>query len=172
MWSCLYQVVPLDNRAAIAEEAERQLEMFRALTGREPTHLDSHQHVHLHEPVKSVLIDLAERLTVPLRHFSRHVKYCGEFYGQTGKGHPCLEAITVDRLFEIISTLPLGVTELACHGHQGPSGPDGAMYGRERALEIATLCDSRVRDALLVHEVELCSFENLRNRPTPAGGPP
>src|SRR5919199_1733575 len=45
-WVQLYQVVPEDDRAAVAEELSRQLAAFRALVGRHPTHLDSHQHVH------------------------------------------------------------------------------------------------------------------------------
>src|SRR6266508_4579544 len=44
-WSPLYEVVPMDDTAAISEEVSRQLITFRELIGQEPTHLDSHQHV-------------------------------------------------------------------------------------------------------------------------------
>src|SRR5437870_11469633 len=46
-WTPLYQVVPLDDVAAVKEEISRQLAAFRNLAGRDPTHIDSHQHVHL-----------------------------------------------------------------------------------------------------------------------------
>src|SRR4051794_16518206 len=38
-WIELYQVVDLEDHAAIAREVEQQLEMFGELTGRQPTHL-------------------------------------------------------------------------------------------------------------------------------------
>ena len=69
-WVPVYQVVPLDDLAVVAEELERQLSDFRRLVGRDPTHLDSHQHVHQDEPVRSAALELARRLDVPLRHFS------------------------------------------------------------------------------------------------------
>ena len=51
-----------------------QLERFRELVGRDPTHLDSHQHVHLREPARSALIELAAELGVALRHFDEGVQ--------------------------------------------------------------------------------------------------
>src|SRR5437764_7341394 len=85
-WLCLYRVVPDDDSAAIAGEVDRQLAAFRSLTGRDPTHLDSHQHVHQQPDVLSVVRPVADALGVPLRHFCPAVRYCGDFYGQTGKG--------------------------------------------------------------------------------------
>ena len=38
---------------------------FAALLGRDPTHLDSHQHVHRREPVRSVLLELGCRAGRP-----------------------------------------------------------------------------------------------------------
>src|SRR5579859_2490917 len=55
------------DRGPVAPEIAGQLERFRELLGRDPTHLDSHQHVHRGEPVASLLSELAARLGVPLR---------------------------------------------------------------------------------------------------------
>ena len=66
-WVPEYQLVPMDDATAVAGAVEQQLEMFRSLTGRNPTHIDSHQHVHTEEPVRSVLLKMARRLGVPLR---------------------------------------------------------------------------------------------------------
>ncbi len=52
-------VVPLEDHAVVAEELARQLWSFRRQVGRDPTHLDSHQHVHKNEPVRSAALDLA-----------------------------------------------------------------------------------------------------------------
>ena len=47
-----------------------QLSLCRELLRRDPTHLDSHQHMHTEEPARSILDGLARELGVPLRHRS------------------------------------------------------------------------------------------------------
>jgi len=158
-WVPLYEVVPTHDRAAVAEEVSRQLVTFRRLVGRDPTHLDSHQHVHLREPVRTVLLESARALAVPLRHCSTTVCYCGDFYGQTAEGHPLPESIGVERLLHILATLQPGLTELGCHPGQGDDLD--TMYSRERAQELSVLCDPRVQAAIVALGIELCSFGNL-----------
>src|SRR5215210_4591318 len=75
-WSPVYEVAPEDDATAVTEEAARQLFAFRRLVGRDPTHLDSHQHVHLREPVRSILIEIARELKVPLRRHDPRIRYC------------------------------------------------------------------------------------------------
>jgi predicted glycoside hydrolase/deacetylase ChbG (UPF0249 family) len=53
-WRAAYERCPGDDRDAVEAECRSQLAAFRELLGRDPTHLDSHQHVHDGEPVASV----------------------------------------------------------------------------------------------------------------------
>jgi chitin disaccharide deacetylase len=159
-WSTLYEVVPTDDKDAVADEVERQAERFRDLAGRDPTHLDSHQHVHRSEPVRSLLLEVGRRLGVPVRLFDPDVRYSGRFYGQTGKGEPLPGAVSVEALVEILGSLPHGITELGCH----PGVPDGelrSMYAAERAEELETLTSDRVREPLRAAGVRLCSFHDV-----------
>src|SRR6516165_9836112 len=55
-WTPLYQVVSPDDAEEVELEAWCQLDTFRRLLRRNPTHLDSHQHVHRREPVRTVLL--------------------------------------------------------------------------------------------------------------------
>jgi predicted glycoside hydrolase/deacetylase ChbG (UPF0249 family) len=155
-WLPAYEVVSADNSKAVMKEAARQLAAFRRLLGRDPTHLDSHQHVHLREPVRSALIEIAGELAVTLRHHDPRIHYCGDFYGQTGEGQPLPESISVDALIEIFAALPLGVTELACH--PGLDEELQSTYRSERVEELKVLCDPRVRATIAVKGIELCSF--------------
>src|SRR5262245_41603867 len=66
-WKPKYQVVPPDDAEAVDVEVRRQLESFRHLLGKHPTHIDSHQHVHRNEPIRSILTETARELGVPLR---------------------------------------------------------------------------------------------------------
>jgi predicted glycoside hydrolase/deacetylase ChbG (UPF0249 family) len=144
----------------------RQLGAFRHLTGREPTHIDSHQHVHRDEPARSILTALARQLTVPLRDCHPTIRYCGDFYGQTGQGLACPAAISVDGLMKILKALPSGVTELGCH--PGKGNDMNSMYCHERAEEVKTLCHPQVRAALAAEGIELRSFQDL---PVPGSMP-
>ena len=158
-WVRLYQVCDLDNPLAVRREVERQIEQFFNLMDRAPTHLDSHQHVHQDVRVRRIVEDAARRLGVPLRHDGR-VQYCGDFYGQDehGAAHP--DGISSAALERVIRSLATGVTELACHPGDGDSIE--SMYRHERAAEVATLCDPRVRRAIEESGVVLVNFGDIR----------
>jgi predicted glycoside hydrolase/deacetylase ChbG (UPF0249 family) len=160
----------LGRRAAATASAElrRQLSRFHRLVGRDPTHLDSHRHRHRHEPVRSVVVEAAHELGVPVRHFDPLVKQCPDFYGQSyGRIYstkPNLDAIGVDFLVNLLETLGPGITELCCH----PGYADDLElpfrkepYRGERALEVRTLCDERVRAAVDRAGIRLRSFSDI-----------
>ena len=157
-WEPRYIVVELDNPTAVADEVDRQLQTFRELLDRDPTHLDSHQHVHRNDPVRSVGLETAGRYGIPLRHFS-DFRYCGQFYGQHKDGGQNHAAITVERLIDLIDALLPGVTELCCHPAEEEQ--PGEPYGAARAKELATLCDPRVRSALEERGILLRSFNGI-----------
>jgi predicted glycoside hydrolase/deacetylase ChbG (UPF0249 family) len=161
-WERPAQGLPLDDAPAIEAEVDDQLARFRELTGEDPTHLDSHQHVHRREPVRGVLRQRARELGVPLRHYARGVRHCGAFYGQDPDGRSRPEQVSVDRLSGILDALEPGVTELACH--PGERGDDAPGYACERPLELRTLCDPRARAVIRRLGIVLCSF---RDAPLP-----
>jgi chitin disaccharide deacetylase len=161
-WVPLYEVVPLDDRARVAAEVQSQIETFRDLVGANPTHIDSHQHVHRRDPTHGIVSEIARSLAVPLRDEDAGVRYCGSFYGQTGTGDPLPDLISVDALLRLLAALTAGVTELGCHPAEGDDLD--TMYRRERELELRTLCDPRVREGIASLGIALCSFRDVRQR--------
>jgi predicted glycoside hydrolase/deacetylase ChbG (UPF0249 family) len=159
-WRAAYERCSLGDAAAVEAECRAQLEAFRALTGGDPTHLDSHQHTHLSEPAASVAAALAAELGIPLR--DRTVPYEGGFYGQTGEGEPYPAGIRVERLVELIESLPAGTTELGCHPGRGVG--EESSYAAEREAETRALCDPRVRATIEREGIELRSFGDLAPR--------
>lgn len=159
-WQPVYEVVNADDPIALAAELERQLREFDRLLQQTPTHLDSHQHMHLSEPARTVLTGVAARLNVPLRSCTPRIAYCGGFYGQTGEGEPYPEGISPAHLECTIERLPPGWTELGCH----PGYADGlaSVYAAEREQELRVLCSPEIRDAISRHGICLCSFHDFR----------
>jgi predicted glycoside hydrolase/deacetylase ChbG (UPF0249 family) len=158
-WATTYERVALDDATAVEAEVARQLRAFRRLLDADPTHIDSHQHVHLQEPVWSILCELADTLQVPLRHRGGLVQYCGAFYGQTSFGEPALKRLTLDALRATLEGLGDGFTELVCH--PGYAIDVASSYGPERELEVRTLCDEGVRAAVAEEGIVLASFRSL-----------
>ena len=156
-WMVAYEYCAPDDETAVEAECRAQLEIFRRLLDRDPTHLDSHQHTHMSEPVAAIAMRLAAELGVPLR--ARGIAYEGGFYGQTGKGEPVPEGIGVESLIQIVAALPAGWTELGCHPGLGMG--DESSYGQEREAEVRTLCDPRVRAAIESEGIELRSFAEV-----------
>ena len=158
-WVPVYQVAPTECSAAVAEELSEQLAAFHRLMGRAPTHLDSHQHVHRDEPVRSLLLETAKNLGVPLRHFSPQVRYCGDFYGQAKGNEPFPEGISLEGLMQTLQRLPPGITELGCHPGDGQDLD--SMYRTERAVEVMVLCAPRIREFLAAEGIQLRSFHRF-----------
>jgi predicted glycoside hydrolase/deacetylase ChbG (UPF0249 family) len=155
-WNQAYERCDLESPDGVEAECRAQLGIFRSLLGRDPTHLDSHQHVHVAEPVAGVATSLASELGIPLRN--RDVRYEGGFYGQDGRGEPYAETIASPALISLIAALPPGWTELGCHP---AAGPVPSSYDAERRTELETLCDPAVRAALAEAGVELRSWGDL-----------
>lgn len=158
-WEMLYQVVDAGDAGAVGKEIQKQAAEFRRLVGRDPTHLDSHQHVHRKEPARAALLHLARELGVPLREYDPHVRYCGDFYGQGAAGEPLPELLTVANLKKILASLANGVTELGCHPGYGEDLE--SPYRRERAAEIRVLCHRETRAAVAGFGFQLCHFGEL-----------
>jgi predicted glycoside hydrolase/deacetylase ChbG (UPF0249 family) len=143
----------------VPAELERQLARFQELVDSGPTHVDSHHDVH-HDPrVLPHLLAWARRAGVPVRGHSE-TRHLQKFYGQWG-GETHLEQIGVDGLLRLLDAeIREGVTELTCHpGYVEPGL--SSSYAAEREVELRTLCDRRVREAILGREIRLIGFRDL-----------
>ena len=158
-WEALYEVVSLDDYEDIKVEIEKQLETFYKIMNKAPTHIDSHQHVHLKQRVLPIVIEIAQSANVHLRNYSPNVKYCGKFYGQLDDGSPFHYGTSIKRLQEIILEFDDGLYELSCH--PGVGDDVKSMYVLEREREVNTLCDLAIKECITRADIELCSFDGI-----------
>jgi predicted glycoside hydrolase/deacetylase ChbG (UPF0249 family) len=156
-WRQLYSVVDEHDPGAVRDEVDAQLDSFLRMAGRAPTHIDSHQHVHKEEPVRTLVLERAARLGVPVRGLSETVAYCGKFYGQWSDGTAYPDGVGYDALMRILDDLPDGTSELGCHPGTGERDVE-SMYWSERSAERDVLCDPRLPDAMTARGIELCSY--------------
>lgn len=145
-WVVTDQLVDPSDRQAVDREVTDQIARFVALVGRPPTHLDSHHHLHRDEPLGSVVAEHAERIGAPVRGCGGW-RYCGDFYGQYGRGEPWPAGITAEALARLLDRLGPGVTELACHPADAVD-PAHGTYDGERVAELSALVSPHVRNAV------------------------
>ena len=150
----------------VEREVAAQIETFTALVKRAPTHLDTHHHVGLHEPVTGVVLAAARRLGVPVRSQNAlarvrargaGLKTPDHFFGESGPGAYWTLATTLARL----RALPPGVSEFMTH----PGVCDDALafsrYARQRETELVGVGTPAARSAAMALGVRLCDFGHL-----------
>jgi predicted glycoside hydrolase/deacetylase ChbG (UPF0249 family) len=158
----------IDREEALTEY-RAQYDRARELLRREPTHLDSHHWVHDHPALEWAIGELARETGAASRihsdaqrdrlrargvrtpdHFAREFQYEGK--------------VGVEQLLVLLERLSArsGVTELMCHpGESDPALVERSGYARERATELATLTDPRVRATVKDLGITLATFAEL-----------
>jgi predicted glycoside hydrolase/deacetylase ChbG (UPF0249 family) len=153
--------VDMADADAVLVELRAQVRAFEDLVGRRPTHLDSHHHVHRRPKVAPSARDLAGSLGLPLRG-EGPVRFVGGFYGQGEWMVTDLDHISPEFLIWILrNEVESGWTELGCH----PGFVDDdltSVYRIERATEVQTLIDPRVRAEVEALGIELTNHAALR----------
>lgn len=138
------------DRREVEREWAAQIAAVRDV-GVEPSHIDSHHHVHALPMVTDAFVATAQRHDLPARGFDPSVRdrlreagvrtadvFSGDFYGE----HATLDGL-LDALRRAASTMTdTGTLEVMCH----PGRVDDALratssYVDERAHELELLCD-------------------------------
>lgn len=156
--------VELDDPGQAASAFASQLERFRRLIGRDPTHVDSHHHVHASKERMATFSELVAPLAMPLRHDGQ-VAYLGGFWGQREPGITELSCIRRESLLELIAAeAGEGFSEIGCHPAR-VTGDFRSSYLKERAIELETLTEPGLREEIEALGTKLVSFHAWGSRP-------
>ncbi|HBG74425.1 MAG: hypothetical protein A2X25_13990 [Chloroflexi bacterium GWB2_49_20] len=171
----------------VRSEWNAQIYKFIRLTGTKPDHLDSHHHTSYFTPVLfQIMLELASDfkcairpplaeggtdlpLDLPselgkqamdfipalLKSFNprRPDNFYSSFYDQSA---------TTENLFEILSKLSNGTSEIMCHpGFADPGLMDGSSYNLQREAELKVLKDPTIKSYIQDHNIQLIKFANL-----------
>lgn len=153
----------LNDLGAVASELQRQYTYFCDLMGREPTHIDSHHHVHLRDHLKPLFLAWGIDHHLPVRGLGQ-IQFNGGFYGQRydehWNPHPVPEWISVENLEKLLRNLSDGTTELACHPGFVTDDLDSS-YRSEREVELATLLNERIVALIRALDIQLVNFADV-----------
>jgi hypothetical protein len=176
----LQEIDPAQAKA----EWQAQIERFVAITGRAPTHLDSHHHSSYYtESLFRGMLELAQEYGCGIRqvfaqgHADSPVglpdatlapiqEYAPRLLREFGPKTPDVfiasfydQSATKDELLRLISKLQPGIAELMCHpGYADPILLAGSTYTRQRESELAILTDPTICQAIRARGIELISF--------------
>jgi predicted glycoside hydrolase/deacetylase ChbG (UPF0249 family) len=149
----LVALATLATERDVEREARAQLDRFVELTGRLPTHLDSHLHLHTWPICRSVVLRLAGEYGLPVRGVGRRLRadlratgidttdgFIDDFFvpGQ----------LSLERLIGVIEALEPGVTELMVHPGYDDEWLADSSFRTQREDELAVLTHPEVRAAL------------------------
>jgi len=147
-------------------ELGMQIDEFRKIMGRFPTHLDSHHHVGRHEPILDLVLDFARAITVPVRTQDAEVRAAARklalktpdhFMGESGPD----AYWSSERVLAHLRELPGGVTEFMTHPGYFDDDLAYSRYGRQRDTELAGLTDPAARALIEREGIRLIHFGNL-----------
>jgi predicted glycoside hydrolase/deacetylase ChbG (UPF0249 family) len=157
-------------KRARADEARIELGMqideFRRIMGRFPTHLDSHHHVGRHEPILDLVLDFARAIRVPVRTQDpevraiarqRALKTPDHFMGESGPD----AYWSSERVLAHLRELPGGVTEFMTHPGYYDDDLAYSRYGRQRETEMTGLTDPAARALIERAGIRLIHFGQM-----------
>ena len=153
-------------RARIDEariELGSQIDAFRKIMGRFPTHLDTHHHVGRHDPILDLVLDFARALKVPVRSQDAAVRTAARRLGLRTPDHFMGESgpepyWSRERTLEHLAGLPTGLSEFMTHPGYFDDDLAYSRYGRQRETELAGLTDPECRRAVERHGIQLAHF--------------
>jgi hypothetical protein len=147
-------------------EIGNQIDAFRQIMGRFPTHLDSHHHVGRYEPLLELMLFFARALRVPLRAQDASVRAAARrerlrtpdhFMGGSGP-EPYW---TSERVLDHLRTLPTRVSEFMTHPGYFDEDLAYSRYGKQREVELEGLTDPRARELIAREGIRLAHFGTL-----------
>ena len=185
--SFLGRLTAVDPQQAKAE-LRAQIEKFVRITGRKPTHLDSHHHSsYFTAGLFRCMLELAREYNCPIRRIIARTDadqpvglpsalansvrdFAPALLAEFAPRSPYVfyatfydEWATKVHLLDLITHLPASATaEIMCHpGYVDADLIAGTVYARQRAVELAVLTDAEVVTAVHSRPITLIAYSAL-----------
>ena len=154
--------------ADVARETRAQIERFEALTGCQPTHLDSHKYLHSNETIRGAVVEVAAQHRLPVRSVTDEDRasirgaglptpdhFEGRFHGLDGVG------VSREILAAALEELGPGVAELMCHPGYLDEHIRDSSYAADREREVDALTAPEIRAVIERRQIRLITFADI-----------
>lgn len=160
--------LPLDE---IAHELDCQYQRFIELFGQEPTHIDSHHHVHMQEAIYPIVADFAREKGLPLRLDRQLIKpnsnakappHSSESFSSAFYGEEVSESLFLQILDSAMSN-NVSSLEVMCHPSFVDSIVMESAYCYPRLTELDILTSASLKQAVSARGFRLANYQSLNN---------
>jgi predicted glycoside hydrolase/deacetylase ChbG (UPF0249 family) len=163
----------------VKKEWRAQIEAFVRVTGRGPTHLDSHHHSSYFSPeLFRGMLELAREYNCAIRfpftgsiskeleETYKHLPDLIQEFDPLRPDHFVVdfydEQATLEGLLNIIKNLPDGTTEVMCHpGYTDEAFVQESVYNNQRDRELQILTDPAIKEEIRANSIQLITFADL-----------
>ena len=150
-------------REQVQRELIRQVERLLEL-GRQPSHLDSHHHVHAYPEVLAAVMELACDLRLPVRAINADMRATLRRAGIATPDHFSMlfygEKATPESLIQLVEECPGGTLEIMTHpGKSATELP--SSYREDRERELAVLTGAPWREYLAERDIPVVGYGEI-----------
>lgn len=172
--------IPNLDLEEVKTEWRTQIERFIHVTGRKPTHLDSHHHSSYFSPALfEAMLEMAKDYDCPIRYplvpnddsieFRETTKQAPALLQEFNPRRPDVfyvnfydEAATKENLLNIINNIGEGTSEIMCHpGYVDDAFAKESTYNFQRERELEVLTDPEIKRAIEAQGIQLATFADL-----------
>ncbi len=143
------------------EEWHAQIELFIQLSGKKPTHIDSHHHTHLEPGNIEVAARLAKEYDLPMRlteDIQHHYEFAPLIRGFNGELKDFIQFCEEHLNKE-------GIQEMMCHpGFIDDHLYNNSSYAIPRIFEMKFIRSPEFKQWLNDHDIELINFSDIKKR--------
>lgn len=132
-------------------EFKAQIERFKEVFNRMPTHIDSHHSIHDNPIIMPISKRIADEYNLKMRRHNEEFKFVSGFYG---------EHATSEKLIELLKNNKneKGIEIMVHPGYCDLELYNVSSYSVDRVKELSVLCNDYVKDFIRREEIILTTF--------------
>lgn len=146
----------LENPLDAAAELAKQVEKFKSITGKAPTHIDVHKILSRSKELDEVLRAYSKKYAIPVRQLG-FAKFISSYYGSHTNGD-----LSVHQFKLAIDQATDEYNEIMCHvGYCDDYLREHSSYNEMREQELQTLCDRSLRAYITEKNLQLINWRSI-----------
>jgi chitin disaccharide deacetylase len=146
----------LGDSSSTTAELQKQVQTFKAITGKAPDHIDVHKSLDFPQELEDVLRAYSREHSIPVRKLG-FAKFIRSYFGMPGGD------VSVERFKLAVDEATEAYNEIMCHvGYCDDYLREHSSYNELREQELKTLCDPVVKDYITQKKLQLINWRAVK----------